>query len=90
MENPQSESHLGRKPTGEWKTLLKARQKANLSQAALAEQIGVQQGTISHWETLRYAPPRRNWPRLANFLDMPVEDFVNDMLKAFKLTSQQS
>lgn len=52
------------------------RTNAGLSQAAVADLIGVTQGLISHWERGRSAPSRRQLEALERALKEPVDEAV--------------
>lgn len=53
-----------------------ARQKQNLTQAALAKRIGVRQSSVSQWERGRSAPELSTRIKLAETLHMVLEDVL--------------
>ena len=59
------------------KNLLKLRKQKNLTQEALAEKIGVARQTIAKWETGESTPDLDLAGRLANMLDVALDDLVN-------------
>src|SRR5262245_51840898 len=56
--------------------LRKARDVAQLTQAELAEQIGVTSQAGSQWERVETTPEARNSPRIAAALQVPLADLV--------------
>ncbi len=56
--------------------LKKWRKKAGLTQAELAEQLGVSQNTVSYWEIGKVKPDLLTAERLAAALNVPVADLI--------------
>lgn len=54
----------------------KYRQRANLSQAMLAEMIGVSQNAISQWETDMCSPRTYMLPVLSAVLSVPIDTLI--------------
>jgi transcriptional regulator with XRE-family HTH domain len=54
-----------------WTFLAEARRRLGLTQATLSEQVGVDQRTLSEWETGRKAPTHRHWGALSEALGVP-------------------
>lgn len=52
--------------------LTSAREAAGLSQAQLANRVGVKRVTVSHWEADRTAPRANRLNQLAGLLNVPV------------------
>ena len=66
--------HNGEAPFGGG---LKAfRKQKKISQAELAEAVGVHTGTVSHWENGRQMPNTATMQKVAEFLGVPTESFV--------------
>ena len=59
------------------KNLQKLRKAKNLTQEALAEQVGVARQTIAKWETGESAPDLEMAGMLASVLDVALDDLVN-------------
>ena len=59
------------------KNLQKLRKAKNLTQEALAEQVGVARQTIAKWETEESAPDLEMAGMLASVLDVALDDLVN-------------
>ena len=59
------------------KNLQKLRKQKNLTQEMLAEKIGVARQTIAKWETEESTPDLDMAGRLANVLDVALDDLVN-------------
>ena len=59
------------------KSIQKLRKQNNLTQEALAEQIGVARQTIAKWETGDSTPDLEMAGRLAGVLDVSLDDLVN-------------
>ena len=59
------------------RNLQKLRKQKNLTQEALAEKIGVARQTIAKWELEESAPDLEMAGRLANILDIALDDLVN-------------
>ena len=55
-----------------------ARRKMGLNQTELAEQMGVTQSAVSHWENGETMPTPRQIPRLAEILNIRVSDLFGD------------
>lgn len=55
-----------------------ARKNAKLTQAELARQVGVTQGTVTQWETGRTAPKLHTMLTLARTLNVSVEYLIGD------------
>ena len=55
-----------------------ARRKMGLNQTELAEQMGVTQSAVSHWENGETMPTPRQIPRLAEVLNIRVSDLFGD------------
>lgn len=53
------------------------RTKADLSQAELGNIIGVEQNTISTWETGEYSPPLKKLKKLAEYFNCTIDDLVS-------------
>jgi transcriptional regulator with XRE-family HTH domain len=47
-----------------------------LSQAQLAEVLGVEKDTVSRFERGMFLPPLRRLIQMADFFEMPLEDFI--------------
>lgn len=52
------------------------RTRAGLSQAEVAERMGVPQGHVSRWETGRHKPTRENLERIADALGVSLWQLV--------------
>lgn len=52
------------------------RQKAGLSQEALAKEITVAANTVSRWETAAYKPAIEDLEKMARFFDVPISAFL--------------
>ena len=59
------------------KNLQKLRKQRSLTQEALAEAVGVARQTIAKWETEESAPDLEMSGRLANVLNVSLDDLVN-------------
>ena len=59
------------------KNLQKLRKQRSLTQEALAEAVGVARQTIAKWETEESTPDLDMAGRLANVLDVALDDLVN-------------
>ena len=59
------------------KNLQKLRKQKNLTQEALAEQVGVARQTIAKWETEESVPDLETAGRLANALGVALDDLAN-------------
>ena len=59
------------------KNLQKLRKQRSLTQEALAEAVGVARQTIAKWETDESAPDLEMSGRLANVLNVSLDDLVN-------------
>jgi AbrB family looped-hinge helix DNA binding protein len=59
------------------KNLQKLRKQKNMTQEALAEQVGVARQTIAKWETGESTPDLEVSGRLANVLGVALDDLVN-------------
>lgn len=55
-----------------------ARRKMGLNQTELAEQMGVTQSAVSHWENGETMPTPRQIPRLAEVLNIKVSALFGD------------
>lgn len=55
-----------------------ARRKLGLNQTELAEQMGVTQSAVSHWENGETMPTPRQIPRLAEVLNIKVSALFGD------------
>jgi transcriptional regulator with XRE-family HTH domain len=60
------------------------RKRAGLSQTALAEAIGLPQGSVSQWETGMHSPPATIIPDLAKTLGVAPGDFFTTAKPARK------
>jgi transcriptional regulator with XRE-family HTH domain len=58
------------------KTIRELRRAANLTQAELAERIGVSKMSISHWETGRNEPSARQLRALATSFKVAMESIL--------------
>lgn len=59
---------------GTWAARLqKARNRARLSQAALAKGIGVTPGAVAHWEIGRNSPPPEKLAQISEFLNISLD-----------------
>lgn len=71
---------VGHKPiwlsTAFGENLTKLRLKAGLSQKALGQAIGVDDTSISAWETGRHIPGEENLDKLCRYLDITPEDLM--------------
>lgn len=54
----------------------KAREKAGLTQKALADKLGLVQSTIAMWETERSLPRADKLPALAKLFNCTVDDLL--------------
>jgi DNA-binding XRE family transcriptional regulator len=77
----------GRKPSGDWTLLIEKRRELDVTQAQLGKYLGVDGSTISDWELLNFAPQRRLWAKLAQFLNITVGDLASEIGKVFPLPS---
>jgi transcriptional regulator with XRE-family HTH domain len=68
--------HLETSPTRRVSTLAALRKQAGLSQAALAEAVGIPQRTISFYEREAVAIPSTLVPRLAKVLGVSVDELL--------------
>ena len=59
------------------KNIQTLRKQKNLTQEALAEEIGVARQTIAKWETGESSPDLESAGRLAEALDVALDDLVN-------------
>ena len=59
------------------KNLQKLRKQKNLTQETLAEKVGVARQTVAKWETGESVPDLDMAGRLANVLDVALDDLVN-------------
>jgi DNA-binding XRE family transcriptional regulator len=59
--------------------LKKLRKKANLTQSAAAEILGVRQSTIAMWETGQCMPRMKMLNKIADTYKCDVSDIVNDL-----------
>ncbi len=66
---PSSQTHIGQ-------GIQAARSHAGLTQAQLAQRVGVAKVTISHWETGHRTPSMDSLVRTADALGVPVADIV--------------
>ena len=55
----------------------KLRKSAGLTQAQLAEKVGVSQATVSEWERGDYLPGAQKLPALADALGCTISDLYN-------------
>jgi DNA-binding transcriptional regulator YiaG len=57
-KDPLRYGRRGRRPAREWtaESIAALRARLGLSQAAMADELGVRQQTVSEWETGRYEP----------------------------------
>ena len=53
------------------------RNRAGLSQSALARQLGVNKNSVTHWEAGRVKPDIRYLPQLCQALNITLESFFN-------------
>jgi transcriptional regulator with XRE-family HTH domain len=58
-------------PENQWKFLADGRRRLGLSQAKLAEIVGVSQRTLSEWELGLSAPSHKHWDPLSSALGVP-------------------
>ena len=59
-------------------TGLKAiRKQKKISQAELAETVGVHTGTVSHWENGRQMPDTATMQKIADFLGVPIVSLLD-------------
>lgn len=85
---------------GDW--LKQEREKCNLTQNAVAETVGVSQGTVSQWENGKAIPDALEIYRFANLIDLyslddiPFDeffqegDFTLDRMSLYELPNQDS
>ena len=55
--------------------LKRIRKEKKITQAELAEMVGVHTGTVSHWENGRQMPDTATMQRVAEFLGVPIGSF---------------
>ena len=54
------------------------RRKADLTQEKLAEKIGVSSKTLQHWEAGKYTPKTESIRNIAQALNVPVSELLDD------------
>jgi transcriptional regulator with XRE-family HTH domain len=54
------------------------RKKANLTQSAAAEKLGIRQSTIAMWETGQCVPRTKMLQKIAEIYQCTVSDIVNE------------
>lgn len=57
-------------------SFLSARTKAGLSQAAVAEKLGVSAAAVCQWETGKTMPDSRKLPQIAELFDCTVDELL--------------
>jgi ribosome-binding protein aMBF1 (putative translation factor) len=55
----------------------RARYSRGLSQEELARKLGVSRATLANWETDRFLPSFKYWPKLQWVLRIPLAELVN-------------
>lgn len=58
-------------------SFLSARKKAGLSQAEVAEKLGISSAAVCQWETGKTMPDPRKLPKIAELLNCPVDDLLS-------------
>ena len=58
-------------------SFLSARTKAGLSQAAVAEKLGVSAAAVCQWETGKTMPDSRKLPQIAELFDCTVDELLS-------------
>lgn len=56
------------------------REKAGLSQAAVADALGIRQSTVAMWETGANIPRAEKLPALAKLYGCTVDDLLKDII----------
>ncbi len=64
------------------------RHKKNMSQTFLADLVGVSQSTISNWESEASHPDCEEIKKIAQKLDVPLEDLLADDTRVLKVIQQ--
>ena len=59
-------------------SFLSARTKAGLSQAAVAEKLGVSAAAVCQWETGKTMPDSRKLPQIAELFGCTVDELLSD------------
>ena len=57
-------------------SIKEARERKGLSQAELAEKLGVHQTSIAAWENSKWGPVARRLPDMAKILDCSIEELL--------------
>lgn len=58
-------------------SFLSARKKAGLSQADVAENLGVSSAAVCQWETGRTVPDSRKLPRIAELFGCTIDELLS-------------
>ena len=58
-------------------SFLSARKKAGLSQADVAEALGISSASVWQWETGKTMPDPRKLPKIAEILDCTVDELLS-------------
>ena len=57
-------------------SFLSARKKAGLSQAAVAEKLGISSASVCQWETGKTVPDARKLPKIAELFNCTVDELL--------------
>ena len=66
------------------------RRKADLTQEKLADKIGVSTKTLQHWEAGKYTPKTESIYNIAQALNVPVSELLDDVPEEHTPDPQQS
>ncbi len=73
----------GKPASGSWTTFIERRKTLGMSQIEAARALGKSQTTISQWERGVRAPEIEDFPELALFMDITVNEVFGDLCKIF-------
>ena len=59
-------------------SFLSARRKAGLSQATVAEELGVTPAAVCQWETGKTAPDSRKLPKIADLFGCTIDELLSE------------